>query len=145
MRRLIVSRSGLRAATANGMTLVELMVGLVIGLFIVAVMGSVYVGSRTTYAAQESTGRVQENGRFAMDTITQDLRMSGFRGCLGQTAVTNTLNTDRLGQMFYDSFCMQRKDGSIETAPAYLFYSDQSVKMEALPRSEEHTSELQSH
>ncbi|MEK8049624.1 PilW family protein [Ideonella sp. DXS22W] len=75
------------------MTLVELMVGLVIGLFVVAVMGSVYIGSRTTFAAQESTGRVQENGRFAMDAISQDLRMSGFRGCLGQSAVVNTLNT----------------------------------------------------
>lgn len=82
-----------RVVMARGMTLVELMVGLVIGLFVVAVMGSVYLGSRSTFAAQESTGRVQENGRFAMDTITQDLRMSGFRGCLGQSAVVNTLNT----------------------------------------------------
>lgn len=82
-----------RGAVSKGMTLVELMVGLVIGLFVVAVMGSVYVGSRSTFTAQESTGRVQENGRFAMDTITQALRMSGFRGCLGQSAVVNTLNT----------------------------------------------------
>lgn len=78
---------------SRGMTLVELMVGVVIGLFVIAVMGSVYVGSRNTFMAQESTGRMQENGRFAMDTITQDLRMSGFRGCLGQNAVVNTLNT----------------------------------------------------
>jgi hypothetical protein len=46
---------------------------------------------------------------------------------------TNTLHTDRLGQQFFDSFCKVRPDGAIETAPAYLFYSKQSVEMETLP------------
>ena len=78
---------------AHGMSLVELMVGLSIGLFGVAVMGVMYVGSKTTYVAQESGSRLQENGRFAMDTIANDLRMSGFKGCLGSGAVDNTLNT----------------------------------------------------
>lgn len=48
-------------------------------------------------------------------------------------ANTNTLNTNALGQEFFDSFCMQRKDGSVETAPTYLFYAKESVKIEALP------------
>ena len=68
-------------ARVRGMTLVELMVGATIGLFLIIVMGGVYVGSKGTFTAQESTSRLQENGRFAMDTIANDLRMSGFRGC----------------------------------------------------------------
>lgn len=83
----------MRRHLSRGMTLVELMVGVLLALFVMAVMGSIYVGSRTTFVAQESSGRMQENGRYAMDTIAQDLRMSGFRGCLGQGAVVNTLNT----------------------------------------------------
>ena len=67
---------------ARGMTLVELMVGLAIGLFLVAVVSTMYLGSRNTFVAQESGSRMQENGRFAMDTIANDLRMSGFRGCM---------------------------------------------------------------
>lgn len=85
--------AGRRAPIHRGMTLVELMVGVLLGLFVIAVMGSVYIGSRSTFVAQESSGRIQENGRFAMDTVAQDLRMSGFRGCLGQGAVVNALNT----------------------------------------------------
>lgn len=80
----------------RGMTLVELMVGVTLGLFLVAVMGAVYLGSKGTFLAQETTSRLQENGRFAMDTIAGDLRIAGFRGCLGQalgTPFTNTLNT----------------------------------------------------
>ena len=75
------------------MSLVELMVGLSLGLFLIAVMGVMYVGTRNTYVAQESGSRLQENGRFVMDTLAQDLRMSGFRGCQGADAVNNTLNT----------------------------------------------------
>ena len=89
------SRSQVRASQ-RGMTLVEMMIGMVIGMFLVAVMGTMYAGTRSTYTAQESTSRLQENGRFAVDTIARDLRMSGFRGCLGlarTTPVTNTLNT----------------------------------------------------
>lgn len=71
-----------RRAAAQGMTLVELMVGLAIGLFLVAVMSTMYLGSRNTFVAQETGSRLQENGRFAMDTIANDLRMSGFRGCM---------------------------------------------------------------
>jgi type IV pilus assembly protein PilW len=84
------------ALVARGMTLVELMVGVAIGLFLLAVMGGIYVGSKTTFVAQETTSRLQENGRFALDTLSTDLRMSGFRGCIGQAGVanfTNTLNT----------------------------------------------------
>lgn len=80
-----------------GMTLVELMVGFAIGLFLMTVMGAVYVGSKGTFNAQESTSRLQENGRFAVDVLANDLRMSGFRGCAGpvarQAAVVNTLQT----------------------------------------------------
>lgn len=81
----------------QGMTLVELMVGLAIGMFVVAVMGTVYVGSKVTFNSQESTSRLQENSRFAVDILAADLRMAGFRGCNGQTgaqsAVKNTLNS----------------------------------------------------
>ena len=92
-------------STARGMTLVELMVGLTIGLFLVAVVSTMYLGSRSTFVAQESGSRLQENGRYAMDAIATDLRMAGFRGCmpvlptgnsaapLAIGAVDNTLNT----------------------------------------------------
>jgi type IV pilus assembly protein PilW len=87
------------------MTLVELMVGLAIGLFLVAVISMMFVGSRGTFVAQETGARQQENGRFALDVIAADLRMSGFRGCtrvmptglsatpLAVGEVNNTLNT----------------------------------------------------
>ena len=78
---------------ATGLSLVELMIGLALGLFVVAVMGTMYLGSRSTFQAQESGTRLQENGRYAVEALTNDIRMSGFRGCQGDEAVDNTLNT----------------------------------------------------
>lgn len=82
--------------SCRGMTLVELMVAVAIGLFLVAVMGSIYLGSKGTFVAQDALARLQENGRFAVDTLATDLRMAGYRGCLAPgltvTAPVNTLN-----------------------------------------------------
>jgi len=64
-----------------GMSLVEMMVALVISLFLLAGIVQVYLANRTSYAFSESISRIQENGRFALDTMTQDLRMAGFFGC----------------------------------------------------------------
>ena len=86
-----------RRPRVQGMTLVELMVGLAIGLFLVAVMSTMYLGSRNTFVAQETGSRLQENGRFAMDTIANDLRMSGFRGCMPVVPTGNSAAPLALG------------------------------------------------
>jgi type IV pilus assembly protein PilW len=81
----------------GGMTLVELMVGLAVSLFLLTVMGAIFVGSRSTFNSQESGSRLQENGRYLIDTLASDVRMSGFRGCLStlpaDSPVDNTLNS----------------------------------------------------
>jgi len=80
------------AACARGLTLVELMVGLVLGMFAIAVVGMVYVGSLRTYTSQEAGARLQENVRLVSDMLAGDLRMGGFRGCAGPASLVNTLN-----------------------------------------------------
>lgn len=65
----------------RGISLVEVLVALVISLFLLGGIIQVYVGNKASYSFTNAISRVQENGRFAMDTITQDLRMAGFWGC----------------------------------------------------------------
>lgn len=65
----------------QGITLVELMVGLLIGMIIVGAVLYVFFSSRLTYKYNDTMGRIQENGRLAMDLMGQDLRMAGFIGC----------------------------------------------------------------
>jgi type IV pilus assembly protein PilW len=65
----------------RGLTLVEIMVALVIGLILMAGVIELFVGSKQTYTLHESMSRVQENGRFAIDQLSRDLRMAGHMGC----------------------------------------------------------------
>ena len=75
-----------------GLSLVEVLVALVISLFLLTGIVQVYLANRTSYTFSEAISRAQENGRFALDTMTQDLRGAGFFGCaIFDPADTSTL------------------------------------------------------
>jgi type IV pilus assembly protein PilW len=63
-----------------GLTLVELMVALAIGSFLIIGAVQIYNQSRQAFVINESIARVQETAQFAMDTIEADLRMASNWG-----------------------------------------------------------------
>jgi type IV pilus assembly protein PilW len=63
-----------------GLSLIELMIALVVGLLLLAGLIQVYLSSKQSYNAQEQLARMQESGRFGMDVITRDLRRAGYWG-----------------------------------------------------------------
>jgi type IV pilus assembly protein PilW len=67
--------------TQYGITLVELMVAMVIGLLLAAGISQVFVSSQQTYRITEEQSRLQENARFALEFITRDVREAGYTGC----------------------------------------------------------------
>ena len=64
----------------SGLTLVELMVALAIGSFLIIGAVQIYNQSRQAFIVNESVARVQETAQFAMDTIEADLRMASNWG-----------------------------------------------------------------
>ncbi len=64
----------------SGLTLVELMVALAIGSFLMIGAIQIYNQSRQAFVVNESIARVQETAQFAMDTIEADLRMASNWG-----------------------------------------------------------------
>ena len=65
----------------SGISLVEIMVALVIGLFLIGGVLQVYLTNKSTFRFVDAVSRIQENGRFAIDTIAQDLRVGSFWAC----------------------------------------------------------------
>jgi type IV pilus assembly protein PilW len=63
-----------------GVSLIELMVAMVIGLFLILGAVTVFSQSRSTYRTAESVARLQEIGRLAMDVVETDVRMANFWG-----------------------------------------------------------------
>jgi len=67
--------------------LIELMISIAIGLVVVGAVSYLYLGSRGAYRGNESLARIQEAGRFALDSITRDIRRSGALGCGSRVSV----------------------------------------------------------
>jgi len=63
-----------------GLTMVELMVALAIGSFLIIGAVQIYTQSRQAFVINESIARVQETAQFAMNTIEADLRMASNWG-----------------------------------------------------------------
>ncbi len=75
----------------RGFGLVELMVALVITLIMLAGIGQIFLGSKKSFNIQDSLGRMQENGRYAMETMISDLRRAGYWG--GNTDIAEIVGT----------------------------------------------------
>ena len=58
----------------KGISLVEILVALVISLFLLGGIVQVYLGNKTTFKFTNALAEIQENGRFALDWMSQDLR-----------------------------------------------------------------------
>ena len=67
---------------SKGLSLVELMVAITLGLLLIAGVLQIYVGSKATYRAQDALSRLQENQRFAMNLLATNIRPAGYAGCL---------------------------------------------------------------
>ena len=65
----------------RGVSLVELMVAITIGLILLAGVFSIFFSSKVTYFANEKTARLQESGRVAIDLLAHDVRSAGYMGC----------------------------------------------------------------
>jgi type IV pilus assembly protein PilW len=65
----------------QGFTLVELMVSITIGMIIISGVLAVLVSSAGIYRGSDARARIQENARYAMNVLQQDLRMAGYMGC----------------------------------------------------------------
>jgi type IV pilus assembly protein PilW len=68
------------------LTLIELMVALAIGAFLMIGAITVFIQSRTTFRLTESVSRLQENGRFAVDALEPDIRSAGFWGLTARSS-----------------------------------------------------------
>jgi len=64
-------------SSQSGLSLIELMVAITLGLMITTTLGYILMGSRSTYRTQDASARVQDTGRFAMDFIGRQLRSAG--------------------------------------------------------------------
>lgn len=64
-----------------GLSLVELMIALVLGLLLVGGAIGIFLGTRQAIRTSENVVRVQENTRFTFETLARELRAAGGTLC----------------------------------------------------------------
>jgi len=64
-----------------GLTLIELMIAIVLGLLITAAVTQLFFNNKQTYRITESQIQLQDNARFALNALSKDIRLAGFSGC----------------------------------------------------------------
>ncbi|WP_443192279.1 PilW family protein [Pseudomonas indica] len=67
----------------KGLSLIELMVAMLISLILLGGVLQVFLSSKNLYNTNTAVSRVQENGRFATEFLSFDIRQAGYKGeCL---------------------------------------------------------------
>lgn len=66
----------------RGFSLIELLVALVLGLIVVLGVAQVFIAAKNTYVSQNAAANMQEDARFVLSKMIQEIRMVGMFGCL---------------------------------------------------------------
>lgn len=103
-----------------GLSLVELMIAITLSLLLMAGVIQIVLGSKQTYSASSALSRVQENGRFALTFLTDDIRNASYQGqCIGTP--TSHLASDDAGRWTLTDPILGWNDGD---TPGYSSMTD---------------------
>ena len=71
--------------------MIEILVALAIGSFLILGATGLFISNKRVYDEQDAMGRLQENARFAINILTNDLRMAGYVGCSDDPALVSNM------------------------------------------------------
>lgn len=71
----------------RGVSLVELMISITIGLLILSSMTTLFVNQSRTRSELDKSNRMIDNGRYATDLLSENLRLAGFYGALDPASI----------------------------------------------------------
>lgn len=81
-----------RTGSARGFTLIELMVAMLLGMVVVAGVGSVFLSNQRVYRTNRALSDVQDSSRVAFELLARDIRNAGLTACSNSGRVSNVLN-----------------------------------------------------
>ncbi|MDZ7752603.1 MAG: PilW family protein [Gammaproteobacteria bacterium] len=69
------------AKTQSGVSLVEVLVAVAISGILLAGVVQIFLSTRQAYTTMDAASRLQEDGRFAINFLADELRRAGYYGC----------------------------------------------------------------
>ncbi len=118
----------------RGLSMIELMIAIVIGLLLLSGTASLMINNKRIYREQNEMARLQENVRFAMEILIKDIRRAGYAGCMDR--IQNVNSTVNGGGN--DTFLMNFKNPVEGSESASNWYPSNSTEatVDMLPGSD---------
>lgn len=66
----------------RGFGLIELLIALALSLIVVLGVAQIFIAAKNTYVSQNAAANMQEDARFVLSKMIQEIRMVGMFGCL---------------------------------------------------------------
>ena len=98
------------ACRQRGFSMVEILVALLLSLILTTGIIQLFIGSKQTYRFHDALSRLQENGRFAIESMAADIRMAGYPNNPSTAVETN--GTDGNGN---DDITVRWSDNGAQT------------------------------
>ncbi|VVN84768.1 PilW family protein [Pseudomonas fluorescens] len=67
----------------KGFGLIELLIAMALSLIVVLGVAQVFIAAKNTYVSQNAAANMQEDARFVLSKMIQEIRMVGMFGCQG--------------------------------------------------------------
>ncbi|MHC8399092.1 PilW family protein [Pseudomonas sp. MDT1-17] len=67
----------------RGFGLIEMLIALALSLVVVLGVTQIFIAAKNTYVSQNLSANMQEDARFVLSKMIQEIRMVGMFGCLG--------------------------------------------------------------
>lgn len=90
MKNLSHFKGGARAV--RGVSLIELMIALLLGLLVVGAAIGIFVSNKQVFRSADNLSFVQENGRVAFELLARELRQTASSPCSAKVPIVNVLN-----------------------------------------------------
>ena len=100
----------------RGFGLVELLIALALSLIVVLGVVQIFIAAKNTYAVQNAASTMQEDGRFVLSKMIQELRMVGMFGCLGTITEDSSAKDFSASQLMPISWENARRELTLVTA-----------------------------
>ncbi len=111
----------------TGFTLIELMLSIGIGLFLIAGIFTVYVNSNKSQKLVEDEVRLIDNARFALEVISFDLKHAGIFGTLNHESKNKVNVPSRNAFLTIAGQCGGAGSGWVTNVDLPVFAVDESV------------------
>jgi len=114
----------------RGLTLVELMIAMTLGLIVIGALIAVFVANNQTYRQNEALATLQDNARFALDVITRDLAMAGYWGGVRAVDAATSVRVSAVAKAAVSKTASEGDCGPSTQAASFYWLFDVATPLE---------------